>query len=472
MYFIRKRENSKGESAYQIIVKITSYNGETIQRAMTWKPKHNLTEKQVDLAVNRVAKEFESRIEEEVAGRTKPIATEETPFNEFAEYWLKTLATSMSASYTVSMENAYNKIKGITAGYRLKDFEPCVIETVYRQIEALQNTVYTIVAKDNLRAAIKTQYRYLTRFYRACGIGNSTINAVLKKDNICFETAKKIADCLSMDMNDIFDVEQRIVPYKSSYIEGMRKVVRMTLWTAAKKGIIKRNYAHRMYITCRYPDVEKVKSMTFEEAKKLLQICEQLDIRKKTIITFIMFTGVRKGEICGLNWSDIDFDNKKVRIVRQYEAVSKKGLILKEPKTEAGTRELELSDHLISVIQDYRKWYEEKRLSMGDKWQGDDYFLVAQNGNRLHPTQIRNWLDEALELAGLPHYSVHSLRHTNITLLIASGVNPVTVAGRVGHKKASTTMNIYADFLGSSDREASEKINDYFANTPSKAESV
>ena len=472
MYFIRKRENAKGDSAYQIIVKITSYNGETVQRTMTWKPKHNLTEKQVDLAVNRVAKEFESKIEEEVAGRAKPIATDETPFNEFAEYWLKSLATSKSASYAVGMGNAYNKIKGITAGYKLKDFDPCVIEAVYKQIEALQNTVYTIVAKGNLQAIIKGKYRFYTHFCRDSNIGSETLKDVFRKKKICFDTAKKISDCLSMDMNDIFDVVQRNVPYKSNYIEGMRKVVRITLSTAARQGIIKRNYAHRMYVTCRHSDADKVKSMTFEEAKRLLQICEQLDIRKKTIITFIMFTGVRKGEICGLNWSDIDFDNKKVRIVRQYEAVAKKGLILKEPKTEAGKRELELSDHLITVLEDYRNWYEEKRSAMGDKWQGEDYFLVAQNGNRLHPTQIRNWLDEALELAGLPHYSVHSLRHTNITLLIASGVSPVTVAGRVGHKKASTTMNIYADFLGSSDREASEKINDYFVNTPSKAESV
>ncbi len=472
MYFIRKRENSKGDSTYQIIVKITSFNGETVQRAMTWKPKHNLTEKQIDLAAKRVAKEFESQIEQEVAGKTKPIATEETPFNEFAEYWLKGLASVKSAAYVTSMENAYNKLKGITDGYRLKDFEPRVIESVYRQIEGLQNTVYKIVAKDNLRIVIKSQYRYYTHFYRACNIGSETLKAVLNKERICYETAKKIADCLSLDMNDIFDVEQTIMPYKSNYTESLRKVVRLTLSTATRLGIIKRNYAHRMYITCRHPDADKVKSMTFEEAKRLLQICEQLDIRKKTIITFIMFTGVRKGEICGLNWSDIDFDNKKVRIVRQYEAVSKRGLILKEPKTEAGTRELELSDHLISVIQDYRKWYEEKRSSMGDKWQGEDYFLVAQNGNRLHPTQIRNWLDEALELAGLPHYSVHSLRHTNITLLIASGVSPVTVAGRVGHKKASTTMNIYADFLGSSDREASDKINDYFSKTPSEINGV
>lgn len=472
MYFIRKRDNSKGERSYQIIVKVVSYNGESIRRTMTWKPQYSLTDNQMELALKRVAKEFESQIENEVAGREKPIATAETPFNVFAEYWLKSLESKQSDAYFASMNNAYNKIKDITAGYRLKDFEPRVIEAVYREIEGLKNTVYKIVAKDNLRTVIKEQYRYLTHFYRACGIASETLKAALNNKRICFETAKRISDCLSVDMNEVFDVEQTIIPYKSNYIESLRKVVRITLSTAVRLGIIKRNYANRMYITYRHPDADKVKSMTVEEAKRLLQICEQLDIRKKAIITFIMFTGVRKGEICGLNWSDIDLEDRKVRIVRQYEAISKKGLILKEPKTEAGIREIELSDYLVSVLKEYRKWYDKKRSEMDDDWQGNDYFLVARNGNRLHPTQIRNWLDEALSLAGLPHYSVHSLRHTNITVLIASGVSAVTVAGRVGHKKVSTTMNIYADFLGSSDKEASEKINDYFSKEPSQVANI
>ncbi|MCH5164008.1 MAG: site-specific integrase [Clostridiales bacterium] len=463
MYSIRERKNGKGDVSFQIIVKVVAYNGENVQKAMTWKPQFNLTEKQIQLAVNRVAKEFENKVEAEIAGRTKPIATENTPFNEFAEYWLKNMESKVAPTSFVSAANAFNKIKEITAEYRLKDFVPNVIEEVYKRIEALQNLIYSITAKDNLQSVIKGQYRFNTRFCRASNIGSETLKAALHKDHICYETAKKIADCLSVDMDYIFNVEKRIVPYKSTYIEGMKKVVRCSLTLAARLGIIKRNFAHRFYVTTRHPDAEKVKSMTFEEAQRLLQTCEQLDIRKKMIITFIMFTGVRKGEICGLNWSDIDFNEKKVHITRQYESVSKKGLIVKKPKTESSIREFELSDHLISVLKKYREWYEAKREEMGDEWQGEDNVLVARNGSRLHPTQIRNWLDEALELAGLPHFTVHSLRHTNITLLIASGVSPVTVAGRVGHKKASTTVNIYADFLGSSDREASGIINDYFS---------
>ena len=166
--------------------------------------------------------------------------------------------------------------------------------------------------------------------------------------------------------------------------------------------------------------------------------------------------------MCGLDWSDIDFENKTVYIRRQYEAVSKKGLMLKVPKTESSIRQFEIPDMLIDIIKEYRDWYDQKRKEMGELWQGEDNLLVARNGKRLHPTTIRNWLDEVLELAGLPHCSVHSLRHTNISILIASGVSPVTVAGRVGHAKVSTTMDIYADFLGSSDREASDKLNNYF----------
>lgn len=69
----------------------------------------------------------------------------------------------------------------------------------------------------------------------------------------------------------------------------------------------------------------------------------------------------------------------------------------------------------------------------------------------------------SIEETDLKHYSVHSLRHTNITLLMIAGVPVVTVSNRVGHSKSMTTLNVYADYLGSSDLEASSKINQYFS---------
>lgn len=464
MYSFRERKNGQGEKSYQIIVKIIGYNGEAVQKAMTWKPSYKMTDKQLQLALKRVATDFEQKIDAEYAGKQKPIATDETYFNDFAQYWLSKIEKTRTASYYVGASNAFSKIKEIMQSYRLKDLVPTVLEEIHKKIDDMKKIEYTIVARDNLEETIYKLFRSKKSFVRNSGVSEQTLKDTIHKHTICYETASKIAIALNLDMDVLFYVQKRIVPYKTSYTEGMKQVIRNTLAEAANLGIVKKNYARRLYITTKHPDVEKIKSMTVEDAQKLVRVCADIDIRKRLIITFMILTGVRKGEMCGLDWSDIDFENKTVYIRRQYEAVSKKGLMLKEPKTESSIRQFEIPDMLIDILKEYRDWYDHKREEMGELWQGEDNLLVARNGKRLHPTTIRNWLDDVLELAGLPHCSVHSLRHTNISILIASGVSPVTVAGRVGHAKVSTTTDIYADFLGSSDREASEKLNNFFGS--------
>jgi integrase len=80
----------------------------------------------------------------------------------------------------------------------------------------------------------------------------------------------------------------------------------------------------------------------------------------------------------------------------------------------------------------------------------------------IHPSIISFWVHKICDQAGLPHRTVHSLRHTNITMQIAAGVPLVTVAGRAGHARTSTTTDIYSHFLKSSDRTAAEKIEELF----------
>lgn len=463
MFSIRERKNKQGEKTYQVRVKIIGYNGVPVQKAMSWKPNYKMTDKQLQLALNRVANEFEQRVEAEFAGKQKPIATSETYFNEFVRYWLEKIEKTRTDSYYVGASIAFSKIEDMMKKYRLKDLVPTVLDEIFKKIDDMMKVEYTIVARDSLNCEIKECYRYRTVFCRESGLSEATVRDAERKHKISYATANKIANALNLDIDMLFDVQKRFVPYKTSYAEGMKKVIRNTLAEAANLGIVEKNYARKLYITTKHPDSEKVKSMTIEDAQKLVQVCVELDIRKRFIIIFMLLTGVRKGEMCGLNWSDIDFEKKTVSIRRQYEAVSKKGLILKKPKTKSSIRTFEIPDILVVLLKEYRTWYENKRKEIGELWQGEDNILVARNGKRLHPTTVRNWLDEALELAELPHCSVHSLRHTNITVLIASGVSPVTVAGRVGHAKVSTTMDIYADFLGSSDREASDRINDYFS---------
>ena len=108
-------------------------------------------------------------------------------------------------------------------------------------------------------------------------------------------------------------------------------------------------------------------------------------------------------------------------------------IVDKEPKTESSKRVIAISDKLLSVLMEYKAWYDQYRFDMGDR-----------------------------DAAGLPHRTVHPLRHTNITMQIAAGVPLVTVAGRAGHARTSTTTDIYSHFLKSSDKTAAEKLEQLF----------
>ena len=91
---------------------------------------------------------------------------------------------------------------------------------------------------------------------------------------------------------------------------------------------------------------------------------------------------------------------------------------------------------------------------MGDRWIETDRLLIGEFG--------KQWIHKICDAAGPPHRTVHSLRHTNITMQIAAGVPMVTVAGRAGHARTSTTTDIYSHFLRSSDKSAAEKLEQMF----------
>lgn len=110
-----------------------------------------------------------------------------------------------------------------------------------------------------------------------------------------------------------------------------------------------------------------------------------------------------------------------------------------------------------------------KGFSLGVK--EDDFLFPGEHGNLIFPGTFLDWLKRELDMAELPNFTIHSLRHTNITLQIASGVPLITVSGRTGHTRTSTTNDIYSHFISSSDSIAAEAIDQIFEeehNEPKK----
>lgn len=155
-------------------------------------------------------------------------------------------------------------------------------------------------------------------------------------------------------------------------------------------------------------------------------------------------------------------DERTIRIERSYMDVKYFGRVTKCPKTASSKRVVSVPDIVIDTIKEYKAWYEHYREMLGDRWQSSNRVFIAEDGGPINPGTFIQWLHKVQDEGGLPHYTLHSLRHTNITLQIMAGVPLVTVSGRAGHARTSTTTDVYSHFIRSSDRAAADILEELF----------
>ena len=168
--------------------------------------------------------------------------------------------------------------------------------------------------------------------------------------------------------------------------------------------------------------------------------------------------------LAGLDWEDIDFKTKTMHIRKSRYLVNRK-LITKCPKTETSIRSLAIPQLLVDKLLEYKEWYDKVKEALGDLWQKNTALLVNDEGNIIYPNLYRIWLRKILKKANLNKVvTVHSLRHTNITLMLTSGVDLRTVSARAGHARTSTTTDIYSHFIKNCDERASRIIDDIFTD--------
>ena len=194
-----------------------------------------------------------------------------------------------------------------------------------------------------------------------------------------------------------------------------------------------------------------------EQCKVLLSNLNELsvdDIKYKTAITLTLFTGVRLGELMGLEWSDIDFTNGIVSINKSSQYLADKGVFTKTPKTESSIREVAIPDFVLSLLEEYRLWYETQKSIYGELWTNSNKLFVQSDGKPMHPSTISKWFVKFVKEIGLPVINFHGLRHTNATLLISQNIDVAVVAARLGHAQITTTFNFYVHPIISHNKSA------------------
>ncbi|MDL2289448.1 site-specific integrase [Clostridia bacterium OttesenSCG-928-F22] len=232
------------------------------------------------------------------------------------------------------------------------------------------------------------------------------------------------------------------------------KLISKVLSLAVQWGLVESNVASRA--TPPKVPYKEMKYLNEEETKQLIHLLDSEPIQYRTMILMLIHTGMRRGELMGLEWKDIDFENQTVRIARTSQYVGE--FITKEPKTRSGIRVLTLNNTTCRLLKEYRAWQNGEKLKLGDRWIDTDRLFTKWNGEAIYPETISQWFRKFIKRSGLPYVTLHSLRHTNATLMIAENVDIPTVSKRLGHANTSTTLNVYTHALEARDKIASEKL--------------
>jgi integrase len=182
----------------------------------------------------------------------------------------------------------------------------------------------------------------------------------------------------------------------------------------------------------------------------------------RPIVSFLLGTGTRRGEALALRWKDLDLDKGLVRIERSLEQ-TKAGLRFKAPKTKNGRRNVSISPWLVAELKAHRTRQQERRLSLGMGRAPDDSLVFARwDGSIRAP----HWLTQKFALAMVAlkiDCTLHGLRHTHVSQLIAAGLDVLTISRRIGHANPTITLTVYGHLFSNTDARAAEIMEATFA---------
>lgn len=181
-----------------------------------------------------------------------------------------------------------------------------------------------------------------------------------------------------------------------------------------------------------------------------------------TIYIIAIFTGMRRGEILGLKWQDIDFNLKKIYVTRSLAFTSKKGLFLKDVKTSKSRRQISLSPYIIDVFKQHQVIQNNLKEKLGGDYLDKGLVFTSINGNFKDPRNLLREFSRLTKKAGLIKITFHDLRHTHATLLLKNGENPKVVSERLGHSRVGITLDLYSHVTDDIQEEAALRLEESF----------
>lgn len=282
------------------------------------------------------------------------------------------------------------------------------------------------------------------------------------------QTSKKLQPIANIPLQDITPVmvQKFLNKLPTTMASSSKKKVYQLLFTVTKKafnlGMINKNFMGPVEPpTVKTHDIEIFTQNNIHDILDYLK-SDGISPNLAKLYPFVLLaitTGARLGELLALKWENVDLNEHKIHIVSNLQYIPHKGIIENPPKTAAGVRYITLPLTMVNILKELKRGSGNVLRMV----KPSDYVFHTKTGTPYQPGNITHYWRSIVTGAGVPYKNFHVLRHTHATQLLAANIPILEVAKRLGHSKASHTLNLYGHAIPNKDKDVAEKVAQIYA---------
>lgn len=284
----------------------------------------------------------------------------------------------------------------------------------------------------------------------------SLLNITLKELGII-----KIEDITSYVLQHFYNKLKNKYNYSSNTIRHYYVLINDIFECAIKWQLMENNPNSRL----EKPKLEKKEAKIYDytQLKELLDALRNESIDYQAPIILCLDSGMRREELNGLKWENIDFNTNEITIKEVRLCVGKK-IVIDTPKTEKSKRKIVVSDITIKYLKELKIYQEEMKSKLKNKWHEIGYVFVNDKGEPYYPDTLSKMFKKIQKKYDLANLTLHQLRHTSASILINNNEDIATVSKRLGHSNINTTLSTYTHVIDEANIKIANTMNKILKN--------
>lgn len=398
--YTQKRISKNGEVSYLIRVSLGYKNGKQTVKSMTWKPDPDMKPKTIEKELKRQEILFEEKAKNDYKEQL------ELENYDDLEYARKNTTFEMLAEEWIALQSETHKMKN---GSLLR-------------MKSCRERTYAAIG-DCLVS--KITYHKVQKFITSLG-----------KEGVNQKTGGGLSE-----------------KTQKHYLTFISDVMIF----AKKNGLVFENPCRDITFT-KTPSKPK-EIYTLDEVKIILAaIDDKAPLKYRLFFNIIAYCGMRKAEVLGLEFKDINFETSVMTIRRNSNYQQGYGVYTDTTKTSSSNRSLYVQNKILGLIKQMQAEIKQQAVKCGDQWVDSDRLFVTWNGRPLHPNTPYKWLKKFCERENLPFKALHSFRHFVASQALYNGMDLPAVSSMLGHSQTSTTLNYYAHAIQNANERALNSV--------------